>query len=80
MIARPWLLQIGPLVVPTAAREEMAELTFRASEADYLRRVWALRYPAGDPARCFQDARPSTGWPYGAENVTEIKQKRSARG
>lgn len=52
---RPWLFQIGPIVVPTEAREEMAELGgLHCSLEQYLENVWKQRYPF-DPARKSSD-------------------------
>lgn len=62
---RPWILQLGPLVVPTDAREEMMELHVKASPEQYIENVWAQRYP-------YPSLRPSEkGWPIGADRVEE---------
>lgn len=63
---RPWLLQLGPLMIPTDAREELNAIRTGMAAGHYSDAIWALRYhnclaedyclPPGKSA--------ASGWPY----------------
>jgi hypothetical protein len=59
MIDRPWLLQLGPLIIPTDAREELNALTVRRTSDEYVDAIWKKRKAEGPKVR-----RPrSLSWP-----------------
>jgi len=62
---RRWILQLGPWVIPTDAREELAELHVRCSPEQYINAVWDSRY-------AYPSVRSSEkGWPIGREDAAQ---------
>jgi len=63
---RPWLLQLGPLMIPTDAREELNAIRTGMAAGHYSDAIWALRYHnclAED--YCLPPGKSSiAGWPY----------------
>lgn len=58
-MSRPWILQLGPLTIPTDARDELNEIHSKRSPEQYINNIWADRYPNGNPAR----KSPDRIWP-----------------
>ena len=62
---RPWLLQLGPLLIKTDAREELNTIRTGMTTPDYSDAIWALRYAnclAAD--YCLTGKSAASGWPY----------------
>ena len=62
---RPWLLQLGPLLIKTDAREELNTIRTGMTTPDYSDAIWALRYAnclAED--YCLTGKSAASGWPY----------------
>jgi hypothetical protein len=60
-MADPWLFNLGPKVIPTEGRDEMAALAFRRSPKAYLRLVWEDRkelQPARKPQQVMAEDLP----------------------
>lgn len=85
-MTRPWLLQIGPLIVPTEGREELRMAAHNLSDADYVNLIWAERELAVKRRRARAKTYPKT-WrtatgkfrlvrPPAQQNVTTLEMKR----
>lgn len=68
---RPWLLHIGPLFVPTEARQEIQAIS-EVVGAEYVNHIWKEREAAKPQA-----SKSICNWPakFNAPNVTPIKAK-----
>jgi hypothetical protein len=76
---RPWLLQIRPFVLPTDDRADLGTIAHGLTDAEYVDKIWALRYPGADPTRYYQSAKASgEGWPYLEIEKRKLIEMRSA--
>jgi len=63
---RPWIIQLGPMFVPTGAREELMAARETRTAESYVSWVWRQRvsgsvYPAS-----------GNGWPYGKSDELPV--------
>lgn len=84
-MTRPWLVQFGPLIMPTEAREELRMTAHNLSDADYKDVIWAERDLAVKRRRPHRHGWPKT-WrtaagkfrlvaPPATQNVTALKKR-----
>lgn len=77
---RPWLVEICPLVIPSAAREELGAIAVGLSTEEFVDKVWIKRDQAYGPVT----ASHREDWPMkrpvaGETNVTQLPVKAKAR-
>jgi hypothetical protein len=69
----PWLIRLGPLVIPDEARNEMRLLPLRHDGLTYVEAAWAERVQV--------EMKSSNAWPFvrveNRSNVTPIRKARA---
>lgn len=85
---RPWIIQFGPLFVPTEAREDLRTTAHNLTSAQYVDVMWAERVmlkPASKkprskawPASCYSKAQKGYALAYlPPSNVTKMPRRKS---
>lgn len=72
-LGRPWILQLGPFVMPCEAREELCTIAHGLTREEFADKVWAMRDEAFGPVRKSRRKK----WPINAVAEKPVTQLRA---